>query len=372
MRYYRRNHWICILAVLLRLPVSAANVTLAWNPDGDPSVSGYNIYYGGVSGVYTKKISAGNTTNVTVAGLIPGAAYYFAASACSTNGLESPLSNEVSCRVPRTTSTANQSPTLDVIGDLTLNKNAGRQTVNFSGITSGATDENQFLTVRAVSSNPGLIPNPTVNYVCPQAGGSLTFTPVVNRTGTATITVTVKDSGAGNNKVTRKFTVTVAASTRSTIRRLPVIDRSLTNQTALVGQAASFAVKATGTGILKYQWKFNGTNLPATGTTLTLGNVTTNQSGVYSVTVTDWNGSTNSAARLTVYATAAGTLASAGLANGHYTLAVLTVPGCRYIVQASTDLVNWEPVETNIAPFTFEDAAADGFPQRFYRTVYAP
>jgi hypothetical protein len=105
---------------------------------------------------------------------------------------------------------------------------------------------------------------------------------------------------------------------------------------------------------------------------LTLKNVSANQSGVYSVVVTDRNGSTNSAARLTVYATAAGTLASAGLVKGHYTLAVPSVPGCRYIVQASTDFANWVPVQTNIAPFTFVDNSAGQFNQRFYRAVYAP
>jgi len=43
----------------------------------------------------------------------------------------------------------------------------------------------------AVSSNPGLIPNPGVNYVSPNFTGTLTFTPVSNASGTTIITVTV-------------------------------------------------------------------------------------------------------------------------------------------------------------------------------------
>ena len=48
-------------------------------------------------------------------------------------------------------------------------------------------DSGQALTVTAVSSNPGLIPNPTVSYTSPGTTGSLRFTPVANASGTATI-----------------------------------------------------------------------------------------------------------------------------------------------------------------------------------------
>ena len=103
-----------------------------------------------------------------------------------------------------------------------------------------------------------------------------------------------------------------------------------------------------------------------------LGEKSTGSISLLPVTVTDANGSTNSTAALTVYATAAGSLALASHAMGQYTMAVDGVEGCRYIVQASTDLVNWVPVQTNTAPFTFVDTNAGRFPQRFYRSVYAP
>src|SRR5690606_36223882 len=87
--------------------------------------------------------------------------------------------------------------------------NAGTQTVNLSGISSGAANENQTLTVSATSSNPALIPHPTVNYSSPNTTGSISFTPAANASGTATITVTVNDGQAQNNTVSRSFTVTV-------------------------------------------------------------------------------------------------------------------------------------------------------------------
>jgi hypothetical protein len=292
---------------------------------------------------------------------------------CGVGGLESPLSGEVSWPVPKPVTAADQLPKLNAIGDLTVGKNAGPQTVNLSGIGFGLNKNNQALTIKAASSNIGLIPHPTVNYISPDSTGSLSFTPVANKTGTATITVTVNNGAPNYNVTTRKFTVRVISGTEvvPTVGG-PAITGALTNQGALAGQTRNFTVKAAGKGSLRYQWSFNGAILAATGPALTLKNVSANQSGVYSVVVTDRNGSTNSAASLTVYATAAGTLASAGLANGHYTLAVPSVPGCRYIVQASTDFANWVPVQTNTAPFTFVDHAAGQFNQRFYRAVYAP
>ena len=57
------------MALFIQLPAFATqNVTLAWNPSTDPTVVGYNIYYGGASGNYTNTLSAGNATNMTVSG----------------------------------------------------------------------------------------------------------------------------------------------------------------------------------------------------------------------------------------------------------------------------------------------------------------
>ena len=81
--------------------------------------------------------------------------------------------------------------------------------MSLSGISSGAANESQTLTVTAVSSNPALIPNPTVSYVSANSTGSLTFTPASNASGTTTISVTINDGGTSNNIITRSFTVTV-------------------------------------------------------------------------------------------------------------------------------------------------------------------
>src|SRR5262249_48979492 len=100
---------------------------------------------------------------------------------------------------------------LNALANVTITENAGLQTVNLAGISSGASNEVQTLAVAASSSNPSVVPNPTVNYTSPSSTGSLTFTPVPFAVGTATVTVTVNDGGLSNNIVSRSFTVTVNA-----------------------------------------------------------------------------------------------------------------------------------------------------------------
>jgi List-Bact-rpt repeat protein/fibronectin type III domain protein len=206
----RRIALLCGVAACLQSAAFAVqSITLVWDPSTSAAVNGYNIYYGSASGSYTNKVIASNVTNATVSGLLEGATYYFAATAYDSSGLESDPSNEVSYSVP--TGAVNGRPTLDPISDVTINENAAPQIVNLSGITSGVTNGIQSLTVSAASSNPNLIPNPTVNYTSPNTTGSLTFTPVANTFGAAIITVTVNNGQAQSNSVTRSFSVVTSA-----------------------------------------------------------------------------------------------------------------------------------------------------------------
>lgn len=106
-------------------------------------------------------------------------------------------------------------PTLAAIANpAAILEDAVLQTVALSGIRAGGI-ESQALTVTATSSNPSLIPHPTVTYTSASAFGSLAYTPVANASGTAVITVVVTDDGGTNsggiNAVTNTFTVTVTA-----------------------------------------------------------------------------------------------------------------------------------------------------------------
>ena len=57
---------------------------------------------------------------------------------------------------------------------------------------------------------------------------------------------------------------------------------------------------------------------------------------------------------------------------GQFSFTVSGGYGYQYVVQASTDLMNWINLQTNIAPFNFVDSNAGQFSHRFYRTVYIP
>jgi hypothetical protein len=75
--------------------VCAAEVTLAWDPNPEPSVQGYRVYYGKESGFYTSVFDAGNRTDCVITGLDPGVTYYFACTAYSATGDESNFSGEI-------------------------------------------------------------------------------------------------------------------------------------------------------------------------------------------------------------------------------------------------------------------------------------
>lgn len=108
----------------------------------------------------------------------------------------------------------NATPTIDPIGDLAVLEDSGITTVALSGISDGSPDENQTLTISARSDNQSLILDPTITYTSPDTTGTLSFAPVSDAYGSATITVTVKDSGGtlngASDTVQASFTVTVS------------------------------------------------------------------------------------------------------------------------------------------------------------------
>jgi hypothetical protein len=90
---------LCI-AALASTARAQSSVGLAWNPEADPTIVGYNLYYGAASGVYTNSLPTGSSPSLTVSNLAPGTTYYFAVTAVNTLGLESVYSAQVSYTVP--------------------------------------------------------------------------------------------------------------------------------------------------------------------------------------------------------------------------------------------------------------------------------
>ena len=188
------------------------DVTVAWDPSPTPGVIGYTLYYGTNSGAYfdfVDFVMAGPSTMATASGLLEGVTYYFAATAYTVTGIESDPSDELSFTIPIGNPDGN-GPTLNPLVNLTLNEDAGQQTVMLQGISGGLGGIlTTLLGVTASSSNPALIPTPTVTYSTPNPTGTLRFTPAANAYGTATITVMVNNFQLLNNLFSRTFTVTV-------------------------------------------------------------------------------------------------------------------------------------------------------------------
>jgi hypothetical protein len=114
-----------------------------------------------------------------------------------------------------TVTAVNDPPTLEPISNpVPLLEDADQRSISLKGISAGLL-ETQDRTVTAISDNPDLIPNPAVSYVSPNSTGLLTYKPAANRSGTANITVTVKDGGGtandGVDTISQSFTVTVNA-----------------------------------------------------------------------------------------------------------------------------------------------------------------
>lgn len=76
---------------------------LSWNPNKEPDIAGYRIYYGTTTrkeacppGGYGDKIDAGNITSYKVEKLKKDTTYYFSITSYNKTGKESCFSDEVS------------------------------------------------------------------------------------------------------------------------------------------------------------------------------------------------------------------------------------------------------------------------------------
>ena len=76
--------------------IKYTQISLEWDPNTEPDVEGYKVYWGSASEVYPFSKDVGNQTNYIVTGLIVGETYYFAVTAYNANA-ESDYSSEIIC-----------------------------------------------------------------------------------------------------------------------------------------------------------------------------------------------------------------------------------------------------------------------------------
>lgn len=129
-----------------------------------------------------------------------------------------------------------------------------------------------------------------------------TNSPIANATNSTYLISSVASNNVGSYSVTVTNTAGATNSSFATLTLTPApVAPSFTSQpqnvNIAIGQSASFNITATGTSPLRYQWFFN-TNSPianATNATYSISSVASNNAGIYSVTVTNSAGATNSA-----------------------------------------------------------------------------
>lgn len=317
-----------VLLLCFQLPIHAnQNVVLAWNPIVDPSVAGVRIYYGVESHAYTSSVDAGNVNRATISVPDGNMTYYFAATTYDTFGNESDFSNEASFTVTNPPSLA--ATTVVVTNPATLSapvSSGGNFSFSVSGksgdiyILQSSTDLKNWVSIQTnaapfvfVQTNAGL---PQQFF---RAVGAAVATPV-----SATLNSAVKSGGqfVFNVTGTPGFNYVVETSS-DLIHWLPVQTKTAPFQfvDGDITQPKRF-YRAVGEAVI---------SIPVTP--------------------------------------AAPAMTALNSASGQFSFGVTGTAGAQYVVQASTNLVDWVSVETNTAPFTFADPNTASYKQRFFRTL---
>jgi hypothetical protein len=112
--------WLYLIGLCLSFCAVARGqqtVTLGWDPESDPAVVGYVLYYGTASLQYTVRQDVGTNTMIAISSLALGSNYFFAVTSYNSEGLESTPTPEVSVSLPPSLFFANQTnvPGLNVV-----------------------------------------------------------------------------------------------------------------------------------------------------------------------------------------------------------------------------------------------------------------
>ena len=168
-------------------------------------------------------------------------------------------------------------------------------------------------------------------------------------------------------------------SAPAALRLTPQIMAQPASQVTGSGGEAFYSVAADGSGPLSYQWLFDGAAIPgATNAEMTLAHVqAANSLGSYKVVVSNNFGSIASAVATLTVTNPVITLSTAGglgmsKGPGGFTFQFSVPINATYVVQASTDLLNWTPIYTNVAAsatIAITDASALDFQKRYYRVM---
>jgi len=169
-------------------------------------------------------------------------------------------------------------------------------------------------------------------------------------------------------------------SLKITETNIPLILIQPLHRSVPTNGSAFFGVVVAGINPISYQWRFNGTNLPGEiFPILSIDDATINQSGDYSVTVSNAGGTTISgAATLNVVANHSPPhLLASGGSDENFYFKIVGNPYRFYRIECSTNLSDWSEEESFRSGLVFNGTNFISIPriapEKFYRAiVYSP
>jgi hypothetical protein len=248
--------------------------------------------------------------------LATGTTYFLAATSYDTNGVEGSFSTEAVFTTTNPVvplSSVTPAPTLDPINDLSVPENASVQSINLTGISPGVTN-----TVQSMSQSQKQ----------------------KNKTSKLKITAT-----SSNPKIVPAPKVTyVNPNATGSLKLKPVHNAT--------GTAVITITVSGGTSNAVITRSFTVTVMPPVAAMAQVANAAVRPGAVVSVPPPT-----------------PAALEAAGMVDGHFTFNVNGTAGSQYVIQATSDLVNWTDVQTNTAPFVFSDGSSTPADKKFYRAV---
>jgi hypothetical protein len=238
-------------------------------------VVGYNLYYGGATQTYTNTLAVGSVTNAAISGLLPGAEYFFAATAVDGLGVESVFSNEISYQVPtvgelivtadnlsRTYGAAN--PTLS--GSMTGLQNGDNITGTLSTAATPASPVGTYSIVPTLIDPDGKL----IHYNVTINNGTLTVNPAAL---TITAASTNKLYGAPLPALTASYSGFVNGDTASSLTTPPALSTTATTASPV----GSYPITASGAASPNYTISYASGTLSVNPAALTITAASTNK-----------------------------------------------------------------------------------------------
>jgi len=180
---------------------NAGQVTLAWDMNSEPNITGYKVYYGTASRNYDWFIDVGNVTQITITDIPNGATYYFAATAYDNSN--PPIESTYSDEVNKNMCTYSISPT-----NASFGASGGTGSVSVTTQAGCAWTASSGASWMSITSGSSGVGNGTINY---SVSANTNLDSQTASSTFASKVFTVTQSGA------KTYTITASAGTGGTI-----------------------------------------------------------------------------------------------------------------------------------------------------------